>query len=237
MARSREAMMESLSAITDRGALATAISKLTDHFETEHVVYHSVSSAGEEFAAATYSTEWQRHYERESLTRIDPVVRGCLMSYAPVPWERLDWSTPMAARMMSDAIEAGVGNQGFSVPIRGPDGQFAVFTLSHKASDAAWKRQSQEMMSDALLVSHMLNQKALELVDGADGRVVGYLSPRESDVLSLLAVGYTRSQAADYLGISSHTVRVYIESARRKVGATNTLHTVARAQSLGLLSL
>lgn len=237
MARSREALIERLSAITDRGALATAISALTEDFETDHIIYHSISHVGEEFAAATYSQEWQDHYADAGLTRIDPVVRGCLQSYGPVRWDKLDWTTPIASRMMSDAVDAGVGNQGLSLPIRGPDGQFAVFTVSHKASDGAWGRQVQDLMSDAILVSHFLNQKALELVDGADGHIVGQLSPRECDVLSLLAVGQTRSQAADSLGISPHTARVYIESARRKVGATNTLHAVARAQSLGLLSL
>ena len=55
-------------------------------------------------------------------------------------------------------------------------------------------------------------------------------------MLSLLAVGLTRTQAADYLGLSEHTVRVYIESARKKVGAANTLHAVARAQLLGLIA-
>lgn len=112
MARSREGMMEKLNAITDRAALAAAISGLTEDFETDHVIYHSVSYAGEEFAAATYAREWQAHYEEAALTRIDPVVRGCLQSYGPVQWEQLDWSTPVASRMMGDAVEAGVGNQG-----------------------------------------------------------------------------------------------------------------------------
>ena len=55
MARSREALIEKLSAITDRKALAEAISALTEDFETDHIIYHSVSYAGEEFATATYS--------------------------------------------------------------------------------------------------------------------------------------------------------------------------------------
>ena len=237
MARSREHMMETLNGVTDLDALATAISDLTEAFETDHVVYHSVSYSGEEFAVGTYSEDWKTHYVEAGLTRVDPVLRGCLQSYGPVPWEELDWSTPVAAKLMSDAVEAGLGWQGLSLPIRGPDGQFAVFTLSDRSEDNAWTRKRKDLMSDAILISHVLNQRVLEFVDGADGHIVGQLSPRESDVLSLLAVGQTRAQAADTLGISPHTARVYIESARRKMGASNTLHAVARAQSLGLLSL
>ena len=37
--------------------------------------------------------------------------------------------------------------------------------------------------------------------------------------------------------ISEHTLRVYIESARHKLGAINTIHAVARALTLGLIIL
>ena len=51
--------------------------------------------------------------------------------------------------------------------------------------------------------------------------------------MTLLAVGYSRAQVADTLSISEHTLRVYIESARFKLGALNTTHAVARALSRG----
>ena len=37
------------------------------------------------------------------------------------------------------------------------------------------------------------------------------------------------------MSISEHTLRVYIESARHKLGALNTTHAVARALSTGLI--
>jgi DNA-binding CsgD family transcriptional regulator len=45
----------------------------------------------------------------------------------------------------------------------------------------------------------------------------------------MLALGLSRAQAADSLSISEHTLRVYIESARYKLGAANTTHAVAKA--------
>jgi DNA-binding CsgD family transcriptional regulator len=53
--------------------------------------------------------------------------------------------------------------------------------------------------------------------------------------MTLLAIGYSRAQVADQLSISEHTLRVYIESARFKLGALNTTHAVARALSRGLI--
>ena len=60
-------------------------------------------------------------------------------------------------------------------------------------------------------------------------------SPREVDSITLLAMGYSRAQVAETLSISEHTLRVYIESARFKLGAMNTTHAVARAMSRGLI--
>ena len=61
------------------------------------------------------------------------------------------------------------------------------------------------------------------------------LSPREVDAVTLLAIGYNRAQVAQTLTISEHTVRVYVESARFKLGAMNSTHAVARAISRGLI--
>lgn len=53
--------------------------------------------------------------------------------------------------------------------------------------------------------------------------------------MTMLAIGLSRAQAADKLSISEHTLRVYVESARFKLGALNTTHAVARALSRGLI--
>ena len=228
--------IEILDGATDRESFANAVLNLRDELEVEHVVYHAVNHPSREFAIASYSEEWQTHYEEASLTRVDPVVRGCLQNYGPVHWGALDWSGRKAQRMLTDAADSGVGSCGLSIPLRGPDGQFAVFSLSHGRDAAAWDRQVSDLLMDAILISHHVNQKALDLTETRTAAPNGELSPRESDALTLLAVGMNRGQAADSLGISEHTLRVYIENARMKIGATNTVHAVARAMSLGLLS-
>ena len=88
-----------------------------------------------------------------------------------------------------------------------------------------------------ILASHYINQKALELERGSDLMDFVSLSPRETDALTMLALGYSRAQASESLSISEHTLRVYIESARFKLTAMNTTHAVARALNQGLLSL
>ncbi|NNF24553.1 MAG: LuxR family transcriptional regulator [Rhodobacteraceae bacterium] len=208
---------------------------LREAFEVEHLVYHSVNSTGEQYAALTYSDEWVDQYLTEDYARIDPVVQGCYRRFHPVDWKNLNWSGKAAREFMGRAQDAGVGNQGFSVPIRGPSGQFALFTVSHQCNDDEWAKYTETRTRDLILMSHFVNQKALEIERGTDITSLQSLSPREKDTLTMLAVGYSRAQAAESLSISEHTLRVYIESARFKLGAMNTTHALARALSMGLL--
>ena len=70
---------------------------------------------------------------------------------------------------------------------------------------------------------------------GADVVTAPSLSPRELSAITCIAKGMNRAQAADEMRISEHTLRVYIEAARHKLGALNTTHAVARALSTGII--
>ncbi|MGB1153358.1 MAG: LuxR C-terminal-related transcriptional regulator, partial [Paracoccaceae bacterium] len=81
---------------------------------------------------------------------------------------------------------------------------------------------------------YVFNKKALELEPEKIADVASALSPRELETLTLLALGYNRALVGQTLSISEHTVRVYVESARFKLGSMNTTHAVACALSRGL---
>jgi DNA-binding CsgD family transcriptional regulator len=217
--------------------LSGAVTALRDDLDIEHVVYHSVNSAGKEFAAVTYEPKWVDRYFDQDYSRIDPVVQSCLRRYQPVDWKHLNWTGKSIKNFMHEAIECGVGHQGFSIPIRGPSGQFALFTVSSRDVDREWQAYTSERRGDLILASHYVNQRALEIERGSDEYDIVSLSPRETDALTLLALGYNRAQASESLSISEHTLRVYIESARFKLSAANTTHAVAKALNQGLLMI
>lgn len=211
------------------------ITELRDAFRVDHLVYHWVSGNGDQYGCGTYDPAWVERYLAQGYLRIDPVVQGCFQRFHPVDWKQLDWSSRAARAFQKEAIDHGVGNQGYSIPIRGPNGQFALFTVSHSCDDAAWAAFCAASRRDLILVAHYFNQKALEFEPGRLPEQGQALSPREVDAMTLLAVGHSRAQAAEALAISEHTLRVYIESARFKLGALNTTHAVARALSRGLI--
>jgi len=232
-----ERFIELIQPVTTFDGLSAAVFAIRDQLDVEHVVYHSVNSTGEQYAALTYPDSWVRRYIAQDYSRIDPVVLGCFRRFHPVDWKRLDWSGKPVRAFLAEALDAGVGSQGISVPIRGPNGQFALFTLSDRRSDREWEKFQKEHISEFLILSHYLNQKALELERGDDFRIMNSLSPREVDALTMLAMGLNRAQAAESLSISEHTFRFYIESARMKLGAANTTHAVARAIALGFVMI
>jgi DNA-binding CsgD family transcriptional regulator len=227
--------LEALDGTSALDGLNDAIFALRDLFAVNHMVYHWVDSAGDQYGCGTYSDEWRLRYVEQNYLRVDPVVVGCFQRFHPVDWKRLDWSSKAARVFQAEAIKYGVGNQGYSIPIRGPNGQFALFTCNHSCSDDQWADFTEENGRDLILIAHYFNRKALEFEPGRTPEQAQSLSPREVDAMTLIAMGYNRAQVAQSLSISEHTLRVYIESARFKLGAMNTTHAVARAMSRGLI--
>ncbi len=228
-------MQEMLSQATTLEALQGFVESLRDVYDIEHLVYHSVNPKGGQYAALTYDPSWVERYIEEDYARIDPVVQSAYRRFHPVDWKALDWSAKTTRQFLGEAIDAGIGNQGFSIPIRGPSGQFALFSANQKGNDDAWAAYTNERVSDLILIAHYLNEKALEIEGSEERGPVRPLSPREKDTLTLLALGNNRANVAETLNISENTLRVYIESARFKLGATNTTHAVAMALLHGLI--
>ena len=206
-------------------------------FDAEHAIYHSVSANSEPFALASYGPEWANYYESERLFLVDPVVLNSFQKYEAYEWKSLDWSSKTARKLILDASEGGVGNQGISFPIRGPHGEQALYSLNATTTDEKWARFMIRERNNLLLVSYYIHECARRILAQSHDQHFIKLSPREVDSLTLLGLGQNRARVAETLSISEHTLRVYIETARIKLGANNTTHAVASAMTQGLISI
>ena len=63
------------------------------------------------------------------------------------------------------------------------------------------------------------------------------LTPRELEVLRLVAEGLSNKSVANHLSISEHTVKFHVNSIMGKLSAQSRTEAVARATRLGLLLL
>lgn len=222
--------LETANSLAEVHELSLALRNL---YSIDHLVYHWISADGEPYGFGSYPPEWAKRYVEKDYLRIDPVVIGCYQGAHPIDWKRLDWSSRPAKEFRKDAIAHGIGTQGYTVPVRGPNGQFALLSVSHTCDDDVWEAFILEHQRDLILVAYYFNQKALEFETNRVPETTRPLSPREVDALTFLAMGYARGQVAEMLSISEHTLRAYIESARFKLGAANTIHAVAKAISEG----
>lgn len=232
-----EELIERLQSTTTLEDIQCAVADIRDHFDANHVVYHVVGHTGEDFGALTYDPAWVDYYVSEERFRVDPVVQDSLKRFHPVDWTSLDWSGKPQRQLMAEAREAGLGTQGLTVPIRGTQGKFALFSVTSNAAPDQWRSYKEEHMRELLLMSHYIHHRSIEVLVGNEGYGGQELSPREQDVLRLLALGRSRAQASETLKISEHTFRVYVDTARHKLGAMNTVHAVSIALTGGHIYL
>ena len=63
------------------------------------------------------------------------------------------------------------------------------------------------------------------------------LTPRETEVLELSAKGFQKSEIAELLGISKHTVVAHGRSIHRKLAVTSRTAAIYEAVNLGIIKL
>ncbi|MFF7049959.1 response regulator transcription factor [Streptomyces griseorubiginosus] len=90
-------------------------------------------------------------------------------------------------------------------------------------------------ITDPALRTELLDACALLTPAPSSSRVGVALAPRELDVLACVAAGATNAVAAARLGVSAETVKAYLRSAMRKLGAGTRGEAVAAARRAGLL--
>ncbi|PTQ75944.1 response regulator transcription factor [Celeribacter persicus] len=68
------------------------------------------------------------------------------------------------------------------------------------------------------------------------GEIPSPLSPRQTQILSLLAQGYRLGEIAQRLGISDSAVNLYLSNTKQKLGLKTKEHCLALAVRNGWLS-
>lgn len=130
-------------------------------------------------------------------------------------------------------LDAGKQHGYFGILSRIPGHFTAICCFLEDVAAAGRDRQGPEIYRKLLLVGQIMDAVFLSKYMG----VHFALSPRERDVLSLLAAGHRPDEIAHRLGIGAGTVDKHIVSAKEKLSARTRDHAVARALMLGLIDL
>lgn len=186
--------------------------------------------------SVTYSAEWQKHYAQSGYVDLDPIVRTGLGGILPVDWAEIDRGDPVIRKFFGEAQELDVGANGLSIPIRGRLGEFALFSVTSNEAEPDWRIMKRELLRDLMVLAFNFHMAVLRACGVAEEEAV-HLPLREASCLRWKALGKTDDEIGRILGISPHTVRFHLESARARMNTTNTTHTVAKALALGLINM
>jgi DNA-binding NarL/FixJ family response regulator len=88
-----------------------------------------------------------------------------------------------------------------------------------------------------VVLAEALRAALLRAVPAAPVALPEPLTPREVEVLQLLALGLPNREIADRLGISDRTAKFHVASILGKLGASNRTEALAQAARLGLIVL
>ena len=125
---------------------------------------------------------------------------------------------------MLDAVEAGVS------------GYLIKTARVAEIVDAIQRVAAGEMLISAATLSALLQRARERARTRADrARRAGSLTPRELEVLRLMAAAKETTAIAEELGISANTARGYVQAVIEKLAAHSRLEAVLRAQELGVL--
>lgn len=231
--------VHALETVNSETELRAFISVLLARYGLKHAVYHAVSVPGVEERniplVLTYPEDWVHRYLDQDYFTIDPVISKAAISLLPLDWSTLDIRNGEAKRFFGEAGEFGIGLNGLTFPIRGPSGDFALFSITSDLPRPEWLRVKGRLIRDLQVLAHYVHGKVMQFAIGPSYAMAS-LSPRERQCLRLGATGLTNKQIAWEIKISERVVRAYFESARHKLHCLNRSHVVARAVDLKIIS-
>lgn len=170
--------------------------------------------------------------QRAGVAAFEPVVLDDLRRLPPLDVLVLAPADAQAAKRLADHLPSGLPvlwlGEGSDLPRRGATGRIA--------GDAG-----DEILAAAV---HAV-ASGLHVHDGAPRKPVPApatelsepLTPRELEVLELLAKGLANREIALALGISSHTAKFHVAQILEKAGAATRTEAVRQGLRLGLIGL
>lgn len=234
-----DGLLTKLTHTTDIAGLSAVLASLREAYGLATIIYQAVSiplsDGADPVPLLPHDDPWIRRYIENDYVRIDPIVRRGRNGFLPFDWSEIDRETPEARRIFGDADRYGVGRQGVTLPVRGPAGERALFTVTSNASDADWRKHRVHYMREFQIVAHFIHDRAIELSGHRQRKRPVELSAREAQCLALVIKGWHTKQIASRLNVSTSIVQIHLQKARQKLGCSGIPEAAAKAVRLELI--
>lgn len=217
-------------------ALAYEVDCGLNRFGFEHFVITLYPSAGQSIEDAILLSRlpdgWTRLYAERSYIDHDPVFRHCQVASNAFTWTdaiRHEVRDLASRNVMTEARRYGMID-GICLPVQGASGLEGCASLSGRAPDLS--HRVRPVVHFIAVHAYLRTRQVVRR--NRDPRL---LTPREREVLTWAARGFSAGRTAGILGISERTVTAHIVSACEKLHAANKTAAVAQAVHRGHISL
>ena len=238
MIEDNDLLRKAYEAVDDADDVQDAIARIRDLYGLHHSVFHlgqtQVDTLDRPFVRTTYPDTWVSRYLLKGYVNVDPVAREGFARMLPFDWQDLEYGEEQA-EMMRDSVQYDVGYSGYSVPIIDRQARRSLFSVTSKLMGPEWKEYLEMNAPDLQEIAHRVHRRALSEVFG-EVDPLPPLGPREVECLTWTARGKDYAVIADILGLSGHTVRGYLKSARFKLECATLPQAVAKAVSMKIIS-
>jgi DNA-binding CsgD family transcriptional regulator len=231
-------LIDRIDSIKQKCGLGEALHDLRNKYSVKNASYvgNNMGSLTQNapFFSVTYSDDWVKHYLANSYFDVDPVPKSLNKSILPLDWQSFDLRNLKVRKFFMEAREAGVGQNGISVPVRGRNQDFGILSITTDLEEADWIEFKRQYMRDIQVLAVHFHQSVL--ISNGVTEPNFKLSDREIEVLYWAACGKTGEEAGLILGISKRGVRFHVCNIMHKLNCTNITHAVAKAVYFNLIN-
>ena len=185
---------------------------------------------------STYPQKFIDHYVANDFQSHDMVGRFSLHTATPFKWTDISNVMPISKMqqvLFDDSSSTGL-KAGGSVPIHGPNGTQATFSVASDINTQEFNKLFHRHRHELHIIATYAHEKIMNL--GLDVKLNDIcLSARETEVLTWVARGKTYWEIGSILNIQEDTIKKHMQRIFRLLHVHNNTHAVAKAIINGLI--
>jgi len=195
------------------------------------------------YGYSTVPREWLATYDRRAYCEIDPRIPLVLESGGAHIWDQNTFRGRSKAvdEFLDSAAQYGTcSGVCFALHDVSHHGAMLAFNSRIPVVDRIRRQVIERNLSEILSFGHYFNSWFIRTVldhDIAPTLHGASLSPREIEVLKLVARGLSTDDVAARMSVVARTVQLHLDSARAKLGAANRQQAVALAIKAGFVTV
>jgi LuxR family transcriptional regulator, quorum-sensing system regulator BjaR1 len=212
--------------LSTTGEIMDAMGAVLNRYGFKYFCFNFLPNSTQKFEdvllANRLPVAWLKLYVEEQFVHADPSIRHCRKMVRPYRWKEAPYDPerePRAVEVVQRAMDFGLSD-GFVIPIASPASRVGHVWVGGQTLDLP----DRDMPAVHLMALYAFD-RVLQLHRPHPEQEPN-LTPREREVLTLVALGKSTWEIGQILKISSRTVNEHITHSRRKLGAVNRAQAV-----------